>query len=77
MAEIPKSERMELALQAWRKGNGALTLRKAAKRYGVNYSTLNGQNRGCVFKKQASQAMQRLSLAKEDSLQEWILLLES
>jgi hypothetical protein len=73
MAELPKDQRIDLALAAWYKAQSKkedYSLQKASREYRVNYSTLSNRVHGAVSKKEASQAMQRLSPGKEDSLYE-------
>jgi hypothetical protein len=45
--------------------------------YGINHVTLGSRIHGKRSRKDANHAMQRLSPAEEDSLQDWVLQLES
>jgi hypothetical protein len=68
--ELPKSVRLQLAHEAWIKANGTCSIRDTARTFGVAYSTLNGRIRGAIPKEMASQAMQRLSVAEEEAMNE-------
>jgi hypothetical protein len=75
--EIAKAQRIALAHQAWTAANGDLSIKKAARTYGVTYSTLHRRINGTIPKVEASQAMQRLSVGEEEALRDWILQLAS
>lgn len=70
---LPKSVRIDLAHQAWKDANGQLSMRKAAGMYQVSLSTLQGRIKGAVSKLEANQAMQRLSVAEEEAIRDWML----
>ena len=73
--ELPYSERIDMALNAWKQGNGTISLKKAAKQHGVTYSTLQARTKGSNSRVSASQARQRLSVQEEEALKRWILQL--
>src|SRR2546421_303143 len=73
--ELSKAERLDMAVQAWHAANGALSYEKAAKKHGVNYSTVRNRCKGAVSKKEANQAKQRLSVAEEEAIRKWVLQL--
>jgi hypothetical protein len=72
-----KTERIELAHIAWRDANGQLSIKKAARIFGISYSTLRGRINGAVSKQQANQAMQRLTVAEEEAIRDWLLSMAS
>jgi transposase len=73
--ELSKAERLDMAVQAWHAANGALSYEKAAKKHGVNYSTVRNRCKGAVSKKETNQAKQRLSVAEEEAIRKWVLQL--
>jgi hypothetical protein len=75
--DLSKAERIDLAFQAWKDANGQLSMRRAARIFGVSWTTLQGRIKGACPKAQASQAMQRLSVAEEDAIRDWLLELSS
>jgi len=75
---LDKAERIALAHETWKNGNGQLSMRKTAARFGVSYSTLQDRiKNGAISKVEANQAMQRLSVREEDALKDWVLQMES
>src|SRR5450432_1107832 len=76
-AQLPRSQRIALAYQAWKDADGQISMKKAARMFNVSSSTLQGRIKGAIPKEQASQAMQKLSKEQEDALVEWIDLLTS
>ena len=77
LPDLAKAVRIDLAHQAWKNANGQLAMKKAARTFGVNYSTLHNRIHGAVSKAQASQAMQRLTVAEEEAIRDWLLDLSS
>src|SRR5256885_27154 len=75
--DLPKAVRIDLAHRAWKDASGELPIRKAASTFGVSESTLRGRINGAVPKAQASQAMQRLTVAEEGAIRDWLLDLSS
>ena len=75
--EVPKDQRVALAQQAWEESKGALSMRSAARTYGVGYSTLRDRINGAIPKVLAIQARQRLLVGEEECLRDWILQLAS
>jgi helix-turn-helix, Psq domain len=75
--ELSKAMRIDLAHQAWKNANGKLSMKKAARIFGVSFSTLQGQINGAIPKAQASQAMQRLTVGEEEAICDWLLELSS
>jgi hypothetical protein len=59
--EVPREERLRLAQEFWRQNNGAVTITKAAKMYGLSRETLRDRIHGAVSRTEAHQRMQRLS----------------
>src|ERR1700722_176770 len=77
LPEVPKDQRVALAQQAWEESKGALSMRSAARTYGVGYSTLRDHINGAIPKVLAIQARQRLLVGEEECLRDWILQLAS
>src|SRR4051794_38857437 len=75
--ELSKRERLELAFDAWKSSNGALSLRKAARKYGVSWETLRDRKNGAKSKAEEAQARQRLTVQEEESLRKWLCQLEA
>jgi len=73
LLELPYAERLNLAHKAWIDSNGKQKLKVLARTFGVAYLTLHDRIHGAIPKVQASQAMQRLSPAKEEAIRDWIL----
>src|SRR5436190_1389619 len=71
--ELSKAVRIDLAHQAWKDANGQLSLEKAARIFGISPTTLHGRIHGALSKAQASQAMQRLTVAEEEAIRDWLL----
>src|SRR6266516_81562 len=69
--DLPNAVRIDLAHKAWKDANGELHIRKATRTFGVSESTLRGRIKGAVPKAQASQAMQRLTVAEEEAIRDW------
>src|ERR1700730_3620677 len=74
--ELPIAERLDLAHRAWIDSNGELKIRKAACTFGVTYSTLYGRIHGAIPKVQANQSMQRLCIAEEEAIQDWLNIID-
>ena len=55
---LPKEARIELAHQAWKDEEGKLSIKGAARQFGVSYTILWNRIHGCILKALASQAMQ-------------------
>ncbi len=53
--EIPKAQCLEIAYQAWKEAEGALSIRTAARQYGVAFSTLQKRTKGVLPMKQSSE----------------------
>jgi hypothetical protein len=75
LPELPMPIRINLAYEAYIKLRDANpdikpNVRKIARSHGVVLSTLQGRIGRTVSKLEASQAMQRLSVSKEDALQD-------
>jgi hypothetical protein len=68
--ELPKSVRLQLAHEAWIKANGTCSIKEIARTFGVAFSTLNRRIKGAIPKEAASQAMQKLSVAEEEAINE-------
>src|SRR6266480_1859128 len=77
LPELPKDERISLAHKAWKDANGQLSIKKAARIFGVSWTTLQGRINGAVSKAQAGQMRQRLSVAEEEVIRDWLLDLSS
>jgi hypothetical protein len=75
--ELPKTVRIEIAHQAWIKEKGNLTIKDAARRFCVVYSTLHARISGAISRELANQAMQKLSIAEEEAIRDWLLELSS
>ncbi|OXV05136.1 hypothetical protein Egran_07096 [Elaphomyces granulatus] len=75
--DLSKAERIGLAFQAWKDANGQLSMRRAARIFDVSWTTPQGRIKGACPKAQASQAMQRLSVAEEDTIRDWLLELSN
>src|SRR5450432_4408128 len=69
--EFTKAQRLDLAVKAWEKSNGAF-IRHIASKYAICYETLRKRTKGAISKVEASQAMQLLSAGEEESLVGWI-----
>jgi transposase len=73
--EIPYSDRIKLALAEYYRANDAqphsLSMRKAAKQYGISWTTLRDWIAGAKSKEQANEDMQRLSPLEEAVLESW------
>ena len=65
---VPYDNRLQLAYQTWKQGNGDISIAKAADMHGVSKSTLRDHINGAILKIEASQKMQRLSLGEEEVL---------
>jgi phage FluMu gp28-like protein len=74
---LPKPVRIELAHQAWIKDSCVLKIKDVARRFGVAYSTLYDCIHSAILKELANQAMQRLSVAEEEAIQDWLVDLAS
>jgi hypothetical protein len=48
--ELPLDIRIDLAHQAWKEAKGKLSIREAARIFGVKYSTVQDQTKGAVPK---------------------------
>jgi hypothetical protein len=68
--ELPNLVRIELAYQAWIQGNSALKIKDVAQRFGVVYLTLYSCIHSAISRQLANQAMQRLSVAKEEAIKD-------
>ena len=77
LEDLPKDIRIALAHKAWIDAKGKLSQNKAARIFGVSPSTLKDRIAGAILKAIASQAMQRLTIAEEDAIRDWILELLS
>jgi len=75
--ELPKAVRIELAHQAWIQENGASKIKDVARCFGVGYSTLRDCINSAISKELANQAMQKLSVAEEEAIRDWLLELAS
>jgi hypothetical protein len=69
--------RVDMALDAWKQAQGALSLRKAASKHGIAYTTLQNRSKGAIPRKDADQAKQRLSVQEEAAVHKWILQLRA
>ncbi|GAW09695.1 DDE-domain-containing partial [Lentinula edodes] len=67
-----KEEAIQSAMQAIESSNGELSVRKAAKAYGVHPATLQRRVHGGKSRSKAHAHQQNLSPAQEDLLVEWI-----
>ena len=74
LPEFSRSERIELAYKAWQESND-MSIRKAARIYGISRSTLHRRTKGALSNKASRQARQRLSVGEEEALQLWLLQL--
>lgn len=79
--EIPLLERVDLAVQRWKNANAGdanstLSMRKAAKQYGVPRSTLDDRINGRVTTQIARQNRQKLTPEEELVVARWILRLQ-
>ena len=74
---VSYDDRLQIAHETWKRGNGAIFIVKAANMHGVSKSTLRDRINGAIPKIEASQNMQRLSPGEEKVLVEWMLLLAS
>jgi transposase-like protein len=80
MPEIPKAERYKHAIKTYHETKDDIdrpSVREIARRWGVNHATLNNRVRGKRTRKDAHEAMQRLSPGEEECLVEWIQQLEA
>jgi helix-turn-helix, Psq domain/Tc5 transposase DNA-binding domain len=78
VSALDKPQRIALAHQAWKESKGQLSMRKAATKFGVSYSTLQDRiKNGAISKAEANQAMQRLSVREEQALRGWVLQVET
>jgi hypothetical protein len=75
--ELPKTVRIEIAHQAWIKEKGNLTIKDAARCFCVVYSTLHTRINGAISRELANKAMQKLSIAEEEAIRDWLLELSS
>lgn len=75
--EIPRTKRLDLAVTAWKHAHGTLSIRKAAKQYGVAFSTLKVLIDGSKEIPKCSHAKQRLTAEEEKALVAWIKRLEA
>jgi len=77
--ELSKAVRIDLAYQAWKDANKhdprkkQLSIKKAARIFGVSYTTLYDRIHGAIPKALANQAMQRLTIAEEEAIRDWLL----
>jgi hypothetical protein len=69
--------RINLAYKAWLRDGNKTFVRKIAQAHGIVLSTLRARINGGLSRLEANQAMQRLSAAEEDALQDWMLELAS
>jgi hypothetical protein len=79
MPEIPKAERYNRALQEWHRCKDDIdppSIRRIAAKWGINHVTLTNRVHGKAPRKETNASLQRLSPGEEDSLVEWIQLLE-
>jgi hypothetical protein len=75
LPEFSRSERVQLAYKAWKESEGAISIRQAARTYGINYTTLLGRTKGALSQEASRQVRQRLSVGEEEALQSWLLQL--
>ena len=71
------NDRLQIAHETWKQGNGAISIAKAANMHGVSKSILQDRINDAIPKTEASQNMQRLSPGEEEALADWMLLLAS
>src|SRR5271163_2776146 len=69
--ELPKEVRIHMAYDAWKTANGALSIRKAARQRGIHHRTLTDRINDAISRKEANEAMQKLSSIEESSLETW------
>ena len=74
---VPYNDRLQLAQETWKQGNGAISIAKAANMHRVSKSTLRDHINDAIPKIEASQNMQQLSPDEEEALAGWMLLLAS
>jgi hypothetical protein len=75
--EIPYEDRLTMAWEAWADSNGKLSIRKAAKQYGIEYwERLCDRIRGMKPKEKAAEQRQRLGPKEEKIIERHILQLE-
>jgi hypothetical protein len=75
--EMPLPQRIDGAHKAYFDSQGALSIRKATKLYGVNYTTLRKRINGSVSCKVFHENQQKLSPGEKSALGEMITLIES
>src|SRR5947207_1545554 len=64
--ELPKDVRIGLSHKAWKDANGQLSMRKAARIFGISRTTLQGCINSAVSKAEACQERQRLCVTKKE-----------
>jgi hypothetical protein len=74
--DVPTHIKIETAFNEWKASKGTILINKVAFENGVHESTLRRRIGGLVSRKQAYEAMQKLTPAEERSLKEWILRLD-
>src|SRR5450432_101583 len=62
LPEFSRSERVQLAYKAWKESEGAISIRQAARTYGINYTTLLRRTKGALSQEASRQVRQRLSV---------------
>ena len=75
--DLPKAERIQRAYEAWKKADGALTKRGAARMFGVAHTTLQGRIQGAISAEQRQQERQRLCPEEEAILTQWLAKLHA
>ena len=75
--ELPKEQRIDLAYEAWKEANGGLSQTRAAEKFGISRTTLEGRIHGATSRAKRNQSMQRLKPFEEESLVKWITRLQT